>query len=187
MPALGPVAGSTAISDAVRSPWLPTGAIAQTYERRYGTGNLALTSGTMYLAAGLVLPANRAVSTITVVTGTQALATGTHQWFALYSKALALLGVTADDTSTAWAASSPKTLTLASPYTPTVDTEVYVGVLVTATTMPFLVRDGGSGTPATLAPVMGGTSSTGLTTPATAPATAAALSGSAYSIYAYVS
>lgn len=100
----------------------------------------------------------------------------THQTFALYDQSRNLIGATSDDTTTAWAANTRKRLVLASPYTPTADGWLYVGILVTASTVPTL---GGLATALQitgLAPIAHGHSNTGLAgTPASLPSTANAL------------
>lgn len=98
-----------------------------------------------------------------------------HQVFALYNPDRTLIGTTANDTNTAWAANTRKRLALSSPWTPTANGWVYVGIAVTATTVPALL---GLGTPvqvASMAPAYQGRSSTGVSTPASFPTTAAAL------------
>ena len=79
-----------------------------------------------------------------------------------------------NDTSTAWAANSRKTLSLTSTFTTTYSGIHYLGIMVAATTVPTIkgntAKVGGQLSAA--APTMGGTSTTGLTT--TLPATAAA-------------
>lgn len=170
--------------------WKPAAAIAETFPRTHsGFGNQsALTSGTLRLGGGLVIPSGRTVSTITFCSATQALVTGSNQWFCLVDTALNVLGKTADDTSTAWAANTPKTLTLSAPYTPTADTPVYVGLLVVASTVPTLVGVNiQAANLSAVSPGLAGNSTTGLTTPASLGAAAAALTASAVLPYAYVS
>lgn len=179
------------IEDEKSRLWLPGAAVAENMRRADATGNVAApTSGTLVLAGGAVLPKGKTVSRIGFVSGTTALATGTHQVFALY-RALdrALLGVTADDTNVAWGANAVKELLLASPFTPTDDVGIYFGLLVTASTMPSLA--GAVMQNAALASIGGanhiaGTADTGLAgTPASLPAVAAALTGQTGIPYAW--
>lgn len=167
---------------------LPTGAIAQTVPRvSAGTNFAALVSAQLLLVA-IWLPASVTVTSITFVSGTQALVTGVNQWFALYSAARGKLGVTSDDTSTAWGASTAKTLNLATPQAITAEGLYYLGCMVKATTVPSLV--GQSATPATkdIPPILSGLSTAALTNPASAPATAAAITTGQTAVeYAYVS
>lgn len=98
-----------------------------------------------------------------------------NQVFALYNPNLTLIGTTPSDGTTAWAANTRKRLVLSSSYTPSADGYVYVGIAVTATAVPTL---GGIATAlqATgLAPIMHGSSNTGVSTPGTFPSTASAL------------
>lgn len=167
---------------------LPTGAIAQTVPRHNAGTNFAALVSAQLLLVGIWLPADTLVSTITFVSGTTALVTGVNQWFALYNSARGKLAVTADDTSTAWGAATAKTLTISGGFTTTYEGLHYVGCMVKATTVPSLV--GVAATPATkdIAPILSGLSSAGLTNPASAPATAAAITTGQTAVeYAYVS
>lgn len=93
-----------------------------------------MTSTAIYLHAGDV------VTNLTFMSATTAAGTPTNWWFALYSTAStpALLGQTADQTNTAWAANTPKTVALATPYTVTTSGVHYASVMVKATTPPTL-------------------------------------------------
>lgn len=128
-----------------------------------------MTSVALYLRKGDV------VTSLTFRSGATAAGTPTNWWFALYSSAAtpALLGQSADQTSTAWAANTNKTLALASPVTIKDDGVYWAAVMVKATTVPSLV---GVSTTASAAIVTGEkslaqTSGSALTT--TAPATIA--------------
>lgn len=172
------------------SSFLPTAALHQTVPRHALLGNATtLSTGRMTLVR-ITLPAGTVVSNITFVSATTALGTGTHQWFALYDANRALLAVTANDTSTAWSANTAKTLAIASPYTITTTGDYYLGINVTASTVPTLLGVIHSNSVAiNLPPIVCGYdgTNTGLTTPAGAPATAAALTALAVIPYAYVS
>jgi hypothetical protein len=133
----------------------------------------------------IALPQGLTVTSITFASATTQAGTPTAQWFALYDSALALLRQTADDTSTAWAANSPKTLTLTTPFTTTYAGLHYLGINVTAGTVPTLAGLTAIGNISAIAPVVSGSSTTGLTT--TAPANAAALTGVVTMPWAYVS
>lgn len=167
----------------------PTGALAETMPRELCPANnltSTLTSGRLSLF-GIHLRAGMPVSNITFYSGGTALATGSNQWFALYDSALAKLQVTADDTSTAWAANTAKTLALASAYTPTYSGLHYVGICVVASTPPSLLGllTGNAALLAT-APSLCHTADTGLTDPASAPATATSSGNEIRRPYAYV-
>lgn len=78
------------------------------------------------------------ISNITFVSGATAADTPTHWWFALYTGAGALLAQSADQTTTAWAANTAKTLALATAQRPTSAAGVYAAVMVAATAAPSL-------------------------------------------------
>lgn len=130
---------TTAMADARMSSWAGT-AVASNIDRRAAVANLtATTSGTLFVAGGLVLPAGQTVSTITAFSATTAGGTLTVQQFGLINAATGVvLARTADAADAAWAANTKKTLTLATPYTPTDDLAVYVGIVIAASTVPTL-------------------------------------------------
>jgi hypothetical protein len=150
----------------------------QTYYRRnlprFGLDDKldALTTQVM-TSVPIYLQAGDTVTNLTFISGATAAGTPTNYWFALYSNAAtpALLGQTADQTTTAWAADTTKTLALAAPVKILVSGIYYAAVMVKATTVPSLVG--------TLAakPVITGESnlaqSSGSALVATAPATIA--------------
>ena len=152
-----------------------TGALYETFDRDLcdEVNTAALSSGRLSLQA-IWLPAGVTISSISFWSATTALATGTNQLFGLYDINLNLLRSSVNDTSTAWAANSKKTLSLTSTFTTTYSGLHYLGIMVAATTVPTLkgntAKTGGQLGAA--APSMGGTSTTGLTT--ALPATAAA-------------
>lgn len=132
-----------------------------------------LSSGRLSLQA-IWLPANVTITSISFWSATTAGATLTNQLFGLYDSSRNLLRSSTNDTSTAWAANSRKTLSLTSTFTTTYSGLYYLGIMVTATTVPT-IKGNTAKTDGSLnagAPSMGGTSNTGLTTalPATANA-----------------
>lgn len=187
------VAGDAAVTAAARAAigWtLPTGAKAQTYPRSTTTADLtgAITSGTLRLAA-VYLWAGDLVSSITWVSGTTGLAAAaaSNQHFSLWSQGRALLGVTNDDTGTAWAASSAKTLNLATPYTVLTSGLYYLGIVVVAGAPPSLRGVTSIANINTISPKLTAQADAGLTTPGSLPATAAALVVSTQTPWAYCS
>lgn len=167
---------------------MPTGAISETFSRATEPRvNTTLLSTGRMSAAAIYLPKDATITSITFQSATTALSAGTNQWFALYSSALALLRQTTDDTSTAWAANSTKTLNLTSTFLTTYAGLYYVAINVTAGTVPTLSSGASiNGVFNALPPTITGTSDTGLTT--TAPNPATALSTTVNVIpYAYVS
>lgn len=170
---------------------LPTGAISEGGVGRNAAlaSQSLLTSGTLRLGSLMVLPAGVAVNTIRCESSNTAAVTPTNQWFCLVRVSdLAVLRKTADDLTTAWAAFASKSLTLSSAYTPSTDELVWVGVMVAAGTIPTLygwtVVNSGLGS---LAPAVGGNSTTGLTTPASLGAAATTPGASGLSFYSLVS
>lgn len=154
-----------------------TGALYETFDRNLcdEVNTALLSSGRLSLQA-IYLPAGVTINSISFWSATTAGATLTNQLFGLYDNNLNLLRSSANDTSTAWAANSRKTLALTSSFTTTYAGIYYLGIMVTATTVPTLkgntAKTGGQLNAG--APSMGGTSNTGLTTalPATANAPA---------------
>lgn len=144
-----------------------------------------LTLGTIGLRAGDV------IRTATFLSATTALATGTNQWFALFDANRNRVAITNDDTSTAWAANTAKTLTFATPYEVPDTGLYYLGIMVAATTVPTLAGIGHLAGPgaviANLPPIQCGSADTGLTNPASCPAQATTLTALAVVPYAYVS
>lgn len=189
-----PAAGSVtrqSLSTLARDPWLPAGALAQNYAR-FNASNTnvgALSSGRLSLVGGIALAAGVPVNSITFFSGSAAAATPTNQWFALYDASTrALLAVTADDGAAAWAASSAKTLALAAPYTPASDQQVWLGIVVVATTVPNLTGATAMGAAVSgVTPLLVGTSNTGLTNPASAPNPCAAPGSPGAVPYCFVS
>ena len=165
----------------------PTGAIAETVPRVHVGSNLAAqTSGTLKVTA-IPIEAGRLITSISFLSGTTALGTATNQWFVLANSSRVRLGITSDDTDTAWGANTVKTLNLATPYQATYSGLYYVGILVAAGTMPSLRGFTSGATSTGIVPILTGTSTTGLTDPASCPSTLGAISATADTPYAYVS
>ena len=144
-----------------------TGALYETIDRDMcdEVNSAVLSSGRLSLQA-IWLPAGTNINSISFWSATTALATGTNQLFGLYDLNLNLLRSSVNDTSTAWAANSRKTLALTSSFVTTYTGIHYLGIMVAATTVPTLkgntAKTGGQLNAG--APSMGGTSNTGLTT-----------------------
>jgi hypothetical protein len=169
--------------------FMPTGAQAQTMSRADGAlAVFPLSSGRQSFQLAW-LPAGT-YNSITFISSGNAAVSPTNQWFSIYNATtLAKVAVTNDDTTTAWAAQTAKTLTISGGVTIT-EGLYYIGVMVAAGTPPSLYGyPAGNAVVHGIAPIMAGpdTVNTGLTTPATAPSTCATPSGSANALYAYVS
>lgn len=169
-----------------RSATWPTGALMATTDRYALTTTAPLVSGRLHLVA-IDLPKGLLITSITFVSSTTALVTGTNQWFGLFDSSRVPLRLTADDTSTAWAATTAKTLTLSSTFTTTYAGLHYIGIMVAAATVPTLSGTAGHAHVSALAPILSGASSTGLTTPASCPNPAGAITAGANIPWAYVS
>lgn len=170
----------------------PAGSIAEVFPRMVGASSSgSLTSQTLRMVA-ITLPSGVTVTSISVLSGSTALVSGTNQLFGLYDDSLgsstatprALLRGSVDDGATAWAANTVKTLNLTSTYLTTRAGLFYIGILVNAVTPPTLFALGGTGTSNSLAPILAGASSVGVTA---LPNPAAAITGSSVLDWAYVS
>src|SRR5512144_1348707 len=103
-------------------------------------GNVAALTTQVMTSVALYLERGDTVTNLTFVSATTAAGTPTNWLFALYSNAAtpALIAQTADQTNTAWAANTAKTLALSTPYK-IVNTGIYyAAIMVKATTVPTL-------------------------------------------------
>lgn len=145
----------------------PTGALGQTLPRTQAliTNAAILTSGTLRMS-GLFLPAGTLITSISFMAAT-GLTNPTNWWFGLYNSSLVGLRLTADQTTTAWANNTSKTVALTSTYTTTYTGLYYVGIMVAAGAAGqfFGVQPGSAGPTSAVAPILTFSSTTGLTTP----------------------
>lgn len=129
------------------------------------------------LSVAVPLQTGDLVTNITFKSGATAADTPTNYWFALYSSAStpALLAQTADQTTTAWAANTVKTLALATAQRISASGVYYAAIMVKATDLPSLIGKsvGIAGAAASVlsSKVLAQTSGSSLTT--TAPGTIA--------------
>lgn len=169
---------------------LPSAADAETIPRGLISSITlaALTSAQLFLVA-IPLTIGQVVNSISFLSGSTAVSTPVNQWFALFSSARVLRAISADDTNTAWGANTVKTLAMTSPYTITTNGLHYIGVMVKATiAVPTLSGVLVPNTTAlNLAPIICGNADAGLSTPASCPATAGAITVAATLPFAYVS
>jgi hypothetical protein len=140
------------------------------YDSAGDTGQVALATGVM-TSVPIYLYAGDVITNISARSGATAAGTPTNWWFALYdnSGTPALLSQAADQTSTAWAANTTKTLALGSAQTITKSGIYWVGIMVTATTPPTLL--GCVGAPAIVTGERNLSQSSGSSLTATAPST----------------
>lgn len=119
----------------------PAGLLRANLRRSECGGNLAALTTQVMTSVALYLEAGDVVTNLTFCSATTAAGTPTNWWFALYSTAAtpALLAQTADQTTTAWAANTAKTVALATPYTVPTTGVYYAAVHVKATTVPTLL------------------------------------------------
>ncbi len=112
------------------------------------------------------------------IAGLIAVGSATLGFAGLFDSSRNQLAVTSNDTTTAWAANTVKTLLVTTPYTVTTSGLYYVGIMVAATTVPTL--KGPAALTATqvhgAAPIINGNSSSGLTTSLPNPAAAITVS-----------
>ena len=174
---------------AARTSWGATGVFSETIDRNVltETNTVAPTaSGTLFMQA-ILLTAGQLVSNISISSGTTAAGTPTNYFFALYDGSRNLRAVSANQTTTAWAANTMKTLAMTTPYRVPTSGLYYIGIMMTATTI--ITTKGHTARGATaisgLAPILNGTSTTGLTT--AMPDPAGAIGASTALLYAAVS
>ena len=170
----------------VTAPYGINGAKAESIPRTLvGVNIAAATSGTMVMQA-LWLPSGMIINNLIAHSGTTASATQTNRWMALYAQNRDLLRQSTDQTTTVLAANTLYTAPITA-YTTTASGIYYVGIMTAATTPNSLIGVTAAGNAAIRgqAPILTGTSTTGLTT--TAPATAAAITATANSYWVAVS
>ena len=161
------------------SAFFVSGCKAETFPRHLvpEVNTSALATGRLTLEA-ITLRQGDVLTSIRFWSATTAAGTPTNQIFGIYDANLNLVANTSNDTTTAWAANARKTLSLTSSYTVPSTGLYYLGIMVTATTVPTLkgmtAVTGGQLRGAT--PNLGGTSSTGLTTSLPNPAAAITVS-----------
>ncbi|MDG4832423.1 hypothetical protein O7627_24390 [Solwaraspora sp. WMMD1047] len=136
------------------------------------TGHVALADAVMTSVA-VYLHAGDLVTNLSFTSGATAVGTPANWWFALYSDAAtpALLAQTADQTSTAWAANTTKTLALATAQRITRSGIYWASVMVNSTSVCTLL--GAIGQPAIVTGERNLSVSSGSTLTDTAPPTIA--------------
>lgn len=134
------------------------------------TGNVALATGVM-TSVPIFLVSGDLITNLSFVSGATAAGTPTAWWFGLYDTqaTAALIAQSADQTTTAWAANTVKTLALSAAYRVPKTGLYYAAINVTATTPPSLIGAVGAKPVITGERNLSQSSGSGLTT--TAPAT----------------
>jgi hypothetical protein len=97
-----------------------------------------LSTGSFVISRLFTLPSGTVVSSISFWSGTTAAGTPTNKLFGLFDSSRNLLRSSVNDTTTAWAANSLKTLALTATFTTTYSGLYYLGIMVTATTVPTI-------------------------------------------------
>lgn len=160
----------------------------ETFPRELGDdGNHSLlASGTLHLTA-IHLPKGEHLTFLGHLFGSTVAVGQTNLWYALYDQNLAKLAVTNDDSTDTPNNGEFKNIALSTPYTTTYKGLYYIGICQVVSGSVSTVRGRATTSQFTgIAPVLSGASTTGLTNPASAPATAAALTASAISPWATV-
>jgi hypothetical protein len=156
--------------------WGPTGVLAESIARINcpETNQAAPTaSGTLFMQA-IYLQSGMTVSNILWHSATTAAGTPTNYFLGLYDINRNLLATSANQTTTAWAAQTMKTLAMTTPYLVQSSGLYYIGMFMTATTV-ITSKGSVSKTNGSLhaqAPILSGISTTGLTTALPNPAAA---------------
>jgi hypothetical protein len=101
--------------------------------------DLAATGTGVCIAVPVFLRVGDVVTNLTFTSGATAAGTPTAWFHALYDPDGALLRQSADQTNTAWAASTPKKLAMATTYTVTASGWYYAATSMTATTVVTLI------------------------------------------------
>jgi hypothetical protein len=156
----------------------------------------ALTSGQMTLVP-MYIPAGQNIGHLVFISGTTAASTPTNWWFCLCDSARNLLATTANQTTTAWAASTLKSLAIANvaagaatSFTTTYSGIHYAGIMMTASTVVTLQGWTPAATTlltqatAGVGPGGGKSSTSGLTIPSTFPTQYGAITNAAFFVYA---
>lgn len=163
----------------------------ETRSRMESGTNGTISSGFLYLVP-IYLASGTVVNSITFVSGSTAAVTPTHQWFGLYDQNRVQLATTTNDTTTAWAGNAIKTLSIAqkasgaaSSFATTYSGLHYLGICVSAATMPTITGGATLSSPLhSLTPTFG-VSNSGQTGPPAFPFTANAVTGPGPTAYAY--
>lgn len=166
---------------------IPTAKIAQTMSRvDAGTDNVGFLSGREDLQL-IWLNQDQVINNITFYSGATAAITPTNQWYTLRDANRKLIAVTTDGLTAAWAVNTAQTRSFATPITVKQSGFYYIGRVIVAATVPTLRGRVVEVNLNTIPPIGSGTTTdTGLTTPATAPATSSVITPTTLQHYATV-
>lgn len=195
LPGSNLVDGDLTALPSLEAAMYPAGRYETTSRLRAGTASTP-TSGTLYLVP-IWLPKGLTISNISFTSGSTGATTPTNYWFTLHDSSRVALARTADQTTTAWAANTTKTLAIAqttagsaTSYTTTYAGLHYLGFMIAASTVPNIIGEGSLPAPvANTSPGFGPTSSAQTTPPTVTGGafTAAAFSGAGIIAYGYTS
>ena len=178
--------GEYGFTPIVTYPYVVTGHKAESMPRTLtGINIAAVTSGTLVMQA-IWLPAGTVINNLITMSGTTASASQTNRWMALFDANRNLLRQSTDQTTTVLAANTLYTAAI-TPYTTPTSGIYYIGIMTAATTPNSLIGITAAANAAirNQAPILTGTSTTGLTT--TAPNPAAAITATVNSYWVAVS
>jgi hypothetical protein len=172
---------------------MPTGLGETANRSTIGTLTTAITSGTLYIFS-IGLMAGESIGHVGFATGTVAANGPTHWWTAVLDNTYKQQAHSADQTSTALPASTWQNLAMVTPFMPTYTGTYFLALMVTTSvTQPTIASNAASptifvtGTNAPT-PLIGGLSTTGLTTPGTDNSTVyAAPTAAVPTLYMYCS
>jgi hypothetical protein len=116
-----------------------TGGYRETWPRELSAVSTQAPGSGVGIFMAIELFKGDSISIIGFWSGTTALSGGTHLAFGLYDGAGTKLYQSTDDTSPAWAANTYKEKSLTSTYPVTASGVYYVGITVTASTMPSII------------------------------------------------
>lgn len=151
------------------------------------SANTTLASARVRLMGGLVLPAGQAITGIGFICGSTAMSGGTHAWASLIRASdRVYLRSSADDTTATWTAGTARAYPLASTYTPSVDTPVWIGYTAVATTAPSLVGAPVNANVAAITPLRTALGDSGLSAPPADGATHGVPAINTSAVYAWV-
>jgi len=157
----------TYVNDIPRQTLGITGTLGETVPRENcEEANLSLGGTGVLNLQAIWLRKGTVVTNISLCSATTAASVPTNWFFALYSQRFALLAQSANQTTTAWAANTLKTVAMTAAYTVSYSGFYYIGYMMTATTVPTIKgRAGVTANQVRASPFpLNGTSTSGLTT-----------------------
>jgi hypothetical protein len=141
--------------------YLGSEVVAQTYPLDSTQTVTLTTTNRRMRVAYCVIPAGATVGRVRIPTGSTGAVGITHIVATVYTVSGNLMGRSADPGAFTWLLNEWKTFTLQTPIAPSdVDREVYVGLIMEATTMPTVAGSSGVSLAAPISPYLGGVPTT---------------------------